>query len=91
MTTAHEELQARRQAIMNGMLVTKCKSERNVRYVRSENYWLKITRDSKGWTFAKGYAERLKASEISHNTFRWIPNWNEAIESAKSKIAWGEI
>ena len=91
MTTAREELEARRQVAMDAMVITKCKLQRNVRYVRSQNNWLKITRDKNSFCFARAYAGQLKASDIETLSFTWVANWNEAIEKAKSKLAWIEI
>jgi hypothetical protein len=91
MTTAHEELEARRKVVIDRLVVTKCKLQRNVRYVRSERHWLKITRDRKSFCFALGYAGKPQASDIDEFSFTWVANWNEAIEKAKSTIAWREI
>ena len=91
MTTAHEELQARRQIVMANMSVIKSQIERKVRYVRSENYWVKITRDNKSFCFAKGRVGQLQTSDIETYSFTWVANWKEAIEKAKSTLAWIEI
>lgn len=91
MTTAHEELQARRQIVMANMSVIKSQIERKVRYVRSENYWVKITRDNKSFCFAKGRVGQLQTSDIETYSFTWVANWEEAIEKAKSTLAWVEI
>ena len=91
MKTAREELEARRQVAMDVMVITKCKLQRNVRYVRSQNNWMKITRDKNSFCFARGYAGQPKAKDIDTFPFTWVANWNEAIEKAKSTLAWIEI
>lgn len=91
MTTAREELEARRQVAMDVMVITKCKLQRNVRYVRSQSNWMKITRNKNSFCFARGYAGHPKAKDIDTFPFTWVANWNEAIEKAKSTLAWIEI
>ena len=91
MTTAREELEARLKVAIDCMVVTKCGLQRNVRYVRSQNNWLKITRDKNSFCFARGYAGQPKAKDIDTFSFTWVANWNEAIEKAKSTLAWIEI
>jgi hypothetical protein len=91
MTTAREELEARRNVAMDAMVITKCNLQRNVRYVRSQNNWMKITRDKNSFCFARGYAGQPKAKDIDTFPFTWVANWNEAIEKAKSTLAWIEI
>ena len=91
MTTAREELEVRRAIAMAKMTVIKSQIERRVRYVRSENNWLKITRDNKSFCFARGRVGNPKANDIETFSFTWVANWNEAIEKAKSTLAWIEI
>ena len=86
MTTAREELEARRQVAMDVMVITKCKLQRNVRYVRSQNNWMKITRDKNSFCFARGYAGQPKAKDIDTFPFTWVANWNEAIEKSKRNL-----
>jgi hypothetical protein len=91
MITAREELEARLKVAIDRMVVTKCGLQRNVRYVRSQNNWLKITRNKNSFCFARGYAGQPKAKDIDTFRFTWVANWNEAIEKAKSTLAWIEI
>lgn len=91
MATAREELEARRNVAMDAMVITKCNLQRNVRYIRSQNNWMKITRHKNSFCFARGYAGQPKAKDIDTFPFTWVANWNEAIEKAKSTLAWIEI
>jgi hypothetical protein len=52
---------------------------------------MKITRDKNSFCFARGYAGQPKAKDIDTFPFTWVANWNEAIEKAKSTLAWIEI
>jgi len=59
------------------------------KYVRSDNQWVKITRDNvqRTFTFARGYKNEFKAHEISTLSFKWVSNWTEALEKANKTIA----
>ena len=56
--------------------------------VRSNNQWVKITRDNKKrtFTFARGYENNYSAIEISSYSFKWCANWLEAIDFAQRFI-----
>lgn len=47
---------------------------------RSENKWIKITRDNKDrkFIFAIGDKDNFKAYSIDELTFKWCANWTEA-------------
>lgn len=59
------------------------------RTIRASGQWVKITRDNKKrtFTFARGYASKMQAHEISTLSFKWIPNWAEAQDRANRTIA----
>ena len=59
------------------------------KYVRTDSQWVKITRDNKSstFTFARGYKGEFMANEIETLSFRWIPNWTEAMFRANQKLA----
>jgi len=59
------------------------------KYVRNETQWLKITRDNKAktFTFARGYKGSYQAHDIETLSFKWVANWNEAVERAEKQIA----
>ena len=50
---------------------------------------LKITRDNKAktFTFARGYKGSYQAHDIETLSFKWVANWNEAVERAEKQIA----
>ena len=56
--------------------------------IRTENCWLKISRDNKKrtFTFALGYTGKYQAHNIETMSFKWIPNWSEALISAHRMI-----
>jgi hypothetical protein len=81
-TTIEQEI----NEIKSTFAVSKCKIQRNVRYIRSKNYWVKITRDSE-FTFAFGYSGELKSHEKKQKSFRYTPNWNDAIDTAMYWLA----
>lgn len=88
--SAGQEIEAELQMIMDGLSIRKCSIERRARYVESERYWLKITRDNKSFCFAKGYRGNIKCHEMETYPFRWVSNWDEAIQKAKTMLAWSE-
>lgn len=59
------------------------------KYVRSDNQWVKITRDNKNrtFTFARGWKNEFQAHDIQTLPFKWIANWTEAIDKANRTIA----
>ena len=56
--------------------------------IRRANQWVKITRDNqcKRFTFARGYDSSPSAHDVETYSFRWIPNWTDAIDRANMKI-----
>jgi hypothetical protein len=56
--------------------------------IRTETQWVKITRDneSRTFTFARGYNAEFSAHDISTLSFKWIPNWTEAIDRANRSM-----
>lgn len=59
------------------------------KYIRNETQWIKITRDNiaKTFTFARGYKGNYRAHEIQTYSFKWIPNWKEAMEKAEIRLS----
>jgi len=57
--------------------------------IRASNQWVKITRDSnvRTFTFARGYSGATTAHDVTTLSFKWVPNWKDAIEHAEQKIA----
>lgn len=57
--------------------------------IRSNGQWIKITRDNKKRTFhfARGYKDVVSAHDRVTLSFKWIPNWTEAIERANKTLA----
>ena len=56
--------------------------------IRTNDQWVKITRDNqqRKFTFARGYKNEFTANEIETLSFKWVPNWSEAITRANSMI-----
>lgn len=56
--------------------------------IRSDTQWVKITRDNKNrtFTFARGYKNEFQSKEIQTFSFKWVPNWKEALEKAEIMI-----
>jgi hypothetical protein len=56
--------------------------------IRTDNQWLKITRDNKNrtFTFSRGYKNEFQAHDVQTLPFKWISNWKEAIEFANRRI-----
>jgi hypothetical protein len=54
------------------------------RTIRSDNSWVKITRDNKDriFTFAKGDKGNTTAHHMDSLSFKWCWNWTEATERA---------
>jgi hypothetical protein len=90
METATKTFDQRINEVKETFTVSKCKIQRNVRYIRTKNYWVKITRDN-DFTFAFGYIDELKAHERKKKSFRYTPNWKEAIDHAMWWLAIKEI
>ena len=59
------------------------------KYVRSDNQWVKITRNNKDrtFTFAHGWKGEFTAHNIETINFKWIANWSVAIDKANRTIA----
>jgi hypothetical protein len=57
--------------------------------IRSASQWVKITRDNqqRKFTFARGYAGKYQAHEIHSLSFKWVPNWTEALDRANQTLA----
>lgn len=90
METATKTFDQRINEVKETFTVSKSKIQRNVRYIRTKNYWVKITRDN-DFTFAFGYIDELKAHEREKKSFRYTPNWKEAIDHAMWWLAIKEI
>jgi hypothetical protein len=58
------------------------------RTIRSNGQWVQITRDAKErqFVFASGYEDELRADDIKTYSFKYVSNWNEAIETANRII-----
>lgn len=58
------------------------------KYVRTVSQWVKITRDNekRTFTFARGYTNKFQAHDIQTLSFKWVANWSEANDRAKSMI-----
>lgn len=58
------------------------------KYVRKNGQWVKIIRNNKDrtFTFARGYNHNFAAHDIETIKFKWIANWNDAIDHANRKI-----
>jgi len=57
--------------------------------IRTENVWVKITRDNKNrtFTFARGYVGEPVAHNIETMSFEWLPNWSEALISGNRMVS----
>jgi hypothetical protein len=53
--------------------------------VRINEKWVKITRDNEGrtFTFAKGFQGQYQAYDVVTLSFKWVPNWQEAVWHAE--------
>jgi len=56
--------------------------------VRSNDQWVKITRDNQArkFTFARGYNHNYSATEIFSYSFKWCANWSDAVDFAQRSI-----
>lgn len=57
--------------------------------IRTENQWVKITRNNKDrtFTFARGYKNEFCAHDIETLSFKWVANWTEAFDRANRMMA----
>jgi hypothetical protein len=77
---------------LHGAAQVKKDSEMNAtteKTVRNASEWIKITRDNqkRKFTFARGYAGKYQAHEIHSLSFKWVPNWTEALDRANRTLA----
>lgn len=59
------------------------------RTIRTEQQWVKITRDNKErtFTFARGYKSDFTAHDVQTLSFKWVANWEEATDKANRTMA----
>ena len=58
------------------------------KYVRRAGMWVKITRDNVDRTFffARGYEGEYQAHDKQLLPFKWVANWDEALQYADRMI-----